>query len=71
MKKKIIKSWTMNYGLHAHEWAIASIGWEYPQGISGTGQAKQYAYLLCQCMEVRKSEVHPILDEKDLNETIK
>ena len=67
-KPKVIKSWTVEYGLHKHEWAIASIGWEYPIGMSGTAIAEQYAYLLCQCMEVRKSKVKARIEESDLTQ---
>ena len=53
MKKKPIKAWTTTWGLHEHQWAIGAI-------------INDYAYLLCQCMEVRKVEIKDRVTERDL-----
>ena len=53
MKKKLIKACTTTWGLHEHQWAIGAI-------------IDNYAYLLCQCMEVRKVEIKDRITEEDL-----
>ena len=52
-KPKLIKAWTATWGLHEHQWVIGAI-------------IDNYAYLLCQCMEVRKSEIKDRITEEDL-----
>ena len=52
-KPKLIKAWTTTWGRHEHQWAIGAI-------------IDNYAYLLCQCMEVRKSGIKDRITEEDL-----
>lgn len=42
---------------HKHVWKISYLQYEYPEGYAGTAQAIQYAFLLCQCENVKKVEV--------------
>ena len=39
---------------HIHEWQISYLEREYPIGMAGTTGSVLYAYLLCQCTEVRR-----------------
>lgn len=42
---------------HKHHWQFVASTYEYPMGISGTVGAIEYAYLLCQCSEIKKVKV--------------
>ena len=43
-----------NKGNHIHKLELTSTQWQSPSGYSGTAALEEYAYLLCQCGEVRK-----------------
>jgi hypothetical protein len=42
---------------HIHKWELQSTSYQFPLGTSGTSVAVEYAYLLCQCGEVRKVKI--------------